>query len=720
MSTVLPIEEDPRYEIYTASSGQVSFAIPFPFQAEEDVSVSSYATGEWISIDSGFTITGAGAAAGGTVTFDAGRTSGEKILVAGSAVIERLASIVRDGKFASKLIDDDLDRLTIIAQELARDLDLAIKVEPGGQGLTLDPALEDGQTLMKMGDRLIPGPDAAQIASAEGYADEANKAAQLAKLFEGIWFDDPAALLADTRLSYTEGDENTIVVDVGDIVGLRNSIYSYVVVAADAVLHSGYHIATTGGVRLRVEKTKNGYEVDAFGPPRDGVSSDWNYIRAAVNACSADGGGTVQLSDGLYMLEPGVIDVYSNVKIAGNGKNRTTLKALAGTYTVAPFVGNTIDKFTLADLTIDMGDASYESTYPTVSLVSSTECVIADCLFENCTPYTVLMQGVNRCEVKDSTFRAATARTANSEGVIIQSSAGQESRNNRIINSRFLNIGINVNQYYGAILGNQFDGWAYGGGITLENSEYSGAVTVEHNTLTSSGVELDEAGIACIGIEVWGNYHQVLGNHIAFAAGPGIMFGGQYTLVANNTIDSCCQYFIDGVQDAGLIFNGGIVARYIDEDTCASYSKIIGNHMFDRQGTKTQGYGYLEESSNLNYIAYHDNTCLGNRIAPVYFQAGRSDRSLPKIFGNSTWEPGTLAAGASTGLSFSVPGARLGDIVTVDFSLDALGVLLSGYVQSTDTVTVYAFNQQTDSRTLGSGTVSVTVQKTPQSYTADY
>lgn len=138
MSVALPIKEDPRFRRYTASAGQTVFSIPFPFQQADDISIQLFSDGKYTEIDrSAFNITGEMNPVGGSVTFNVGRSVGDIIVVAGATILERLSSIVRDGRFASKLTDDELDRNRIIQQEQQRDISRSIKAPYGNKGATL-------------------------------------------------------------------------------------------------------------------------------------------------------------------------------------------------------------------------------------------------------------------------------------------------------------------------------------------------------------------------------------------------------------------------------------------------------------------------------------------------------------------------------------------------------------------------------------------------------
>lgn len=157
MSAVLPIEEDDRFEIYTASSGQKTFAVPFPFQAAEDIGVYYLSAGIWVKIAAtAYAVSGAGEAAGGAVALVNGRTAGEKVLVIGEARLSRLTSIVQAGRFASKATDDELDRSRIVDQEHARELGRAVKMaRTAASTLEIADDVAEGEVLVRAGNRLV-------------------------------------------------------------------------------------------------------------------------------------------------------------------------------------------------------------------------------------------------------------------------------------------------------------------------------------------------------------------------------------------------------------------------------------------------------------------------------------------------------------------------------------------------------------------------------------
>jgi hypothetical protein len=81
------------------------------------------------------------------------------------------------------------------------------------------------------------------------------------------------------------------------------------------------------------------------------------------------------------------------------------------------------------------------------------------------------------------------------------------------------------------------------------------------------------------------------------------------------------------------------------------------------------------------------------------------------LYGSATWDPGSIAVGASATTTITVTGAEVGDIVECSFSLSLSGLSLTGYVSSGDTITVVLLNNTAAPVDLNSGTVRVQVTK---------
>jgi hypothetical protein len=78
----------------------------------------------------------------------------------------------------------------------------------------------------------------------------------------------------------------------------------------------------------------------------------------------------------------------------------------------------------------------------------------------------------------------------------------------------------------------------------------------------------------------------------------------------------------------------------------------------------------------------------------------------------ATWDPATVANGASVSTTVAVSGAALGDFALASFSLDLAGATLTAYVSAANVVTVLLANLSGAELNLSSGTLKVLVFQT--------
>ena len=162
MSQVFPINADPRFRIYTADAGQTAFPVPFPWQDNADIKIlrtdlENVTT--TLNEAEHYQLTGAGETAGGTMTLNEGEEAleGETFLILGDASLVRVSSIVQGGRFRYQGTDNDLDRFTIIAQEIDRELGRALRTRYGAPGAEVEIGADN--TLPRwLNGRLVPGP----------------------------------------------------------------------------------------------------------------------------------------------------------------------------------------------------------------------------------------------------------------------------------------------------------------------------------------------------------------------------------------------------------------------------------------------------------------------------------------------------------------------------------------------------------------------------------
>ena len=120
---------------YVADGVQVAYNYNFPIFASADLEV--YLDGARQM--SGFTITGAGETAGGAVEFDSPPVDEVIITLKRNLPIERVSDFIQGGGFAAATINNELDYLTAVAQQIARETGRMLRyddLEPAGE-LTL-------------------------------------------------------------------------------------------------------------------------------------------------------------------------------------------------------------------------------------------------------------------------------------------------------------------------------------------------------------------------------------------------------------------------------------------------------------------------------------------------------------------------------------------------------------------------------------------------------
>lgn len=98
-------------------------------------------------------------------------------------------------------------------------------------------------------------------------------------------------------------------------------------------------------------------------------------------------------------------------------------------------------------------------------------------------------------------------------------------------------------------------------------------------------------------------------------------------------------------------------------------------------------------------------TTAGTDLAAVWTIYGRTE-----LLGSTTYDPPSLADGAGTTTTVTVTGATLGDFADVSFSRDLQGISVTAYVSAADTVSVRFQNETGGTIDLASGTLRVKVR----------
>lgn len=139
MSDHIRIGDQPPRVQYYADGAQTQFAYPFPVFTAEDLQVfldNGRVTG-------GYAVAGAGASAGGSVTFDEPPAVGRIVTLRRSVPIRRLTDFLQGGDLRADSFNDEFDRQTAIAQQLADDLARTIRAPEFDKAASLELPARD-------------------------------------------------------------------------------------------------------------------------------------------------------------------------------------------------------------------------------------------------------------------------------------------------------------------------------------------------------------------------------------------------------------------------------------------------------------------------------------------------------------------------------------------------------------------------------------------------
>jgi len=164
---------------FAGNGVSAEFPLPFRFMAAADVAVvlrSADGTETLLSEGTDYALSGAGAASGGTCVLGSPPLPGQTLVLTRAPRIVQETDYQENDAFPAESHEAALDLLTMICQALDEKIARAplVKVSAPVRGLSLgDPA--PGRALVWGADGLAlePGPDAADIAQAQGYAAQA-------------------------------------------------------------------------------------------------------------------------------------------------------------------------------------------------------------------------------------------------------------------------------------------------------------------------------------------------------------------------------------------------------------------------------------------------------------------------------------------------------------------------------------------------------------------
>lgn len=445
--------------------------------------------------------------------------------------------------------------------------------------------------------------------------------------------------------------------------------------------------------------------VKDFGATGDGTTDDTAALQLAINS----GASQLHWPAGTYMVGSVGLTGVSNQEWIGDGNGATTVK-LSATPTNNYLVSwSTKSKFLVQDMAFDFNDMTSASSV-ILTLFTCDDFVIDNCRLLKMDKFGIAINTGNRFTLSNNFIQKTTAANTQNQAINISTFSGAVTFA-RVLNNYMKNSAMNLSGYSCVVSGNKIDTFKFGGGITMQADVNTYSNIITNNTITN-GSGTDVNSTVCEGIENWGKWSVISDNLIYANGGTGITNAGKQTIIANNNI------FNNGLtvnSPAISALSGTVSAVFYEGSECV----ISGNRCFDTSGAGgTQTYGYADNSSATSYNMLVGNNFKGNKTGPANILGTVYSFSGPNVFGSAAFAGATITNGSTSTTDISMPGARMGDYVSLSYSLDLLGLNLYGYVNADNNVKVKFYNGTGGSVTIAAGTVKGMSTK-PAGY-ADY
>ncbi len=437
-----------------------------------------------------------------------------------------------------------------------------------------------------------------------------------------------------------------------------------------------------------------------YGAIGNGVFVDTAAILAAIAAAKAAGGGIVFFPRGIYLFDDSlVISAADGVHLLGEGIDATILRA-SSSATFSNVEGIRVTSsgnWSISNLTVDMNENV--SAHTAIGGDSTDDIKVFGCKIIKWAKFGVALNFARRFYIQDNTIELTTAINTQNEAILVSSASGTN-EDGWILNNKCNKSGINVSAVNTNINGNRIKDWKFGAGVTTEqDTANSFGYTINDNRI-SGGTGTDINGTVVMGIENWGAFSTITNNKCWNNEGDGIDNGGHDSTLTGNV----CW---NNGQTAG----SGIVTRYTSATFNGSNSVVAANRCFDTQGTKTQVYGYADESSSVSGMSLHGNEFRGHLTGMINSLGSGVSYVGPTISASVTWDPANITDGNAAQQGVTVAGARLGDFVKASFSNDIQGMLMTAWVNASNAAQARLQNETGGALDLASGTLRLTVEK---------
>jgi hypothetical protein len=324
---------------YSGNGATTGFSYTFKIFADSDLVVSlknnttGVSTTQTLTTD--YTVSGAGSASGGNVTFVTAPPSGNTVIIRRVLPYTQETDYTENDPFPAASHEDALDKLTMLTQQ-NRDED-AIKLPEGdvtsGINNVVPNVVDRANTLLGFdatGNVIVePFTSSSLNTTVTQQALTGNGSTTVFTLasnpgaagvgvsiyIDGVYQERDTYSISDTTLTFTEAPPNNASIEV-----LNYRITDIGTADANNVTYSPNG---SGAVQTTVQtKLRESVSVKDFGAVGDGVTDDTAAIQAAL-----DVGGKVILPEGTYKVTSLTISDGSDPFLQGDGSENTKIQA---------------------------------------------------------------------------------------------------------------------------------------------------------------------------------------------------------------------------------------------------------------------------------------------------------------------------------------------------------------------------------------------------------
>jgi hypothetical protein len=401
-----------------------------------------------------------------------------------------------------------------------------------------------------------------------------------------------------------------------------------------------------------------------FGAVVDGVTDDTTAWTRAFAAITTAGGGVLELPPGTTCITS-KLTLPEDLTIVGRGKEVSIVKVNAAVVGFERVYANHTNVNRLNLIVHNVGFTGAASALGAFKLDLVDYFDFEHCSFKGF--QAAGAYGVRLVQSWRGGFRYCHFEDIDAYGVLQETSGGVGCNHTWILDSEI--IGNNEVTFVGLMLRGQQ--------INVERNDISGS----GNGATGIAIEQGE------GIHIHRNYIEQW-NTAAIRGNSGTASQRitiEYNVIQANSSD-ICDFDLTG--NTNIVFRRNRFADATGGQTCINFGNTTN--------WSTEG------NDIASALAESDK-----QADPGYY--------TPFIHYSTTWDPVSLAAGASTFLEVAVADAATKDqvLVTLD-NIGAQDMMLSAHVRGTGVVRVVLLNREAGAVDLGSGNLYISVLKAPQ------